>query len=311
MTIIQIVPSSYSSLTKRKSKANYRRTKTPLEKNPMSLRRHFRHFPEKLKNAILKSTNKGVLKRISRFAFATPYGVKANCYAHFLTLPKSEWQNRKAKTQPGDKCQALWAKGPLQFDVRGQASSQLIRRVLCDNPDVVHFIDPTQDGYPQYITQIKLPEGYVLGCCIVGGQDFHFCRREGILEMLNNPFFKDIWLKKDEHNVKQQLQHLRDAGELYCWSHIGGWGGRLKLVDASGNVITNPADKSASGNAIKHMKENRCNHNYDGLHYDTFVGFFIIKARAATVKNENKLPRNMEAVEARLRSLGITAQTSS
>jgi len=271
--------------------------------------KHINHFDSKLKNDIMKSENKGVLKRISKYAFATPHGVKANCYAFFLTLPDIEWQDRKNKTQPGDKCSAAWSKLPLNFSSRGDASNQLIKRVMCDNDGIVHFIKPLAGGYPEYITQIKLPKGYILGCCIVGGSDYHFCRREGIDELLKNQAFNEIWATRNIHNVKKQLLELKDLGHTYCWSHVAGWSGRLKLVDSDGVVITNPVDKHANGKAARHLREDRSNHNYSGLHYDTFVAFFIVKARKATVKDDNKITRNEKAANKALSNMGMSSQT--
>lgn len=279
------------------------------KKNPPSLKKHINHLDSDLVTQIMNTENKGVLKRISKYAFATPHGVKANCYAFFLTLPDNQWQDRKNKTQPGDKCPKHEAKLPLTFMNRLKASNQLIKRVLCDNPDVVHFIKPTTQGYPDYITQIKLPPGYILGCCIVGGSDYHFCRREGIHEVLNNAFFNDIWKTKNVHNVKSQLMDLKSKGHTYCWSHVAGWSGRLKLVDSNGIVITNPVDRHASGTAVRNLKGDRCNHDYNGLHYDTFVAFFIVKTRRATVRNDNKIPRNEKMINAHLRNMGVSNQS--
>lgn len=278
--------------------------------NPRGLRKHIKHFEPTLVENIMKTKNKGVLKRISKYAFATPHGVKANCYAFFLTLPDIQWQDRKNKTQPGDKCKATWSKTPLNFSSRGEASNQLIKRVMCDNGGgVVNFIKPLSAGYPEYITQIKLPKGYILGCCIVGGSDYHFCRREGIDELLENEAFKEIWTKRNIYSVRKQLQDLKQMGHTYCWSHVAGWSGRLKLVDNDGVVITNPVDKNASGNAARYLRKDRANHNYSGLHYDTFVAFFIIKAHKATVKDDNKIRRNETAAHIALRNMGISHRT--
>jgi len=279
--------------------------------NPPGLRKHIKHFDPSLVESIMSTKNKGVLKRISKYAFATPHGVKANCYAFFLTLPDIQWQDRKNKTQPGDKCKASWAQTPLNFSSREDVSNQLIQRVMCDNGrnGVVNFIKPLSEGYPEYIPQMKLPQGYILGCCIVGGSDYHFCRREGIDELLRNEAFKDIWAVKNIHNVRKQLQELQRLGHTYCWSHVAGWSGRLKLVDSNGMVIINPVDKTASGNAARSLRKDRANHNYNGLHYDTFVAFFIIKARKATLKDDNKISRNENAVNSSLRDMGISNKT--
>lgn len=279
--------------------------------NPEELEQHINDFDPSLVQSIMSTEEKGVLKRISKHAFATPHGVKANCYAFFLTLPDNQWQDRKNKTQPGDNCEAEWAKTPLKFSSRGQASNQLIKRVMCDNGQngVVNFVKPLRSGYPEYITQIKLPKGYILGCCIVGGSDYHFCRREGIDEMLKNQAFQEIWKTKNVHTVRHQLEQLKELGHTYCWSHVAGWSGRLKLVDSDGIVITNPVDKTASGSAVRHLEKKRANHNYNGLHYDTFVAFFILKAHTATVKDSNKIRRNAKMSNSALRNMGMSKET--
>lgn len=297
--------------TKKHEKGKKKTSPMVFDRNPPEFRNHIKHFDPSLIKSIMSTTNKGVLQRISKYAFATPHGVKANCYAFFLTLPDIQWQDRRNKTQPGDKCKASWSKIPLNFSSRGEASNQLIQRVMCDNGanGVVNFVKPLKGGYPEYITQIKLPEGYILGCCIVGGSDYHFCRREGIDELLKNQAFKEIWTTKNIHSVKKQLEELKKLGHTYCWSHVAGWSGRLKLVDSDGIVITNPVDKKASGNAARNLNKDRANHNYNGLHYDTFVAFFILKARKATVKDDNKMPRNNNLVDSALRDMGMSNAT--
>jgi hypothetical protein len=298
-------------------------TNPPSPANPVELRQHLMQLPAHLRSSIMKSKNKGVLKNILKWAFATPYGVKANCYAHFLALPNKQWQDRRHKTQPGDKCQHLEnMTKPLNFQNRAQASKQLIERVLCDNYDrkgllspnnvkrcdSVYYIDPLQGGYSQSLLQMKLPIGYILGCCIVGDRDYHFCRREGIDEMLLNKDFNAIWRNdKTRTNEKDKLELLQSNGHTYCWSHISGWSNGLKLVDGNNMIITNPVPDVARNKAARQLLwPPRCSHTYEGgLSYDTFVGFFIVKARSATVKDDNKMGRNDVAVQKRLWGLGI------
>ena len=288
--------------------------------NPEALRPHLRGLPETLRRAVMGARKKGVLRTISKYAFATPHGVKANCYAFFLTLPDKQWQDRLNKTQPGDSCGYPWAKTRLHFMSRGTASNQLIRRVACDNPGVVHYLHPTSSGYRNYVLNMKLPRGYIMGCCIVGGQDYHFCRREGIREILQNRGFIDIWNRSKRqqntaHRVQTRLQQAQENGHSYCWSHVAGWSGRLKLVDANNEIILNPVDKDASGKAVRHLvppeAPPRCDHNYQGLHYDTFVGFFIVKARSAKVTDGNKLPRNETKIQQHLRTIGMSQMMGS
>jgi hypothetical protein len=267
-----------------------------------------------LKRCIMKTRSKGVLgiNRIMSGAFATPRGLQVNCYAFFLTTPVKEWTARVHKSQPGDKCNKLSSRIPLAFQDRKMASKQLIERVLCDNPGIVHFLKPPNTGYPPYVLQMKLPRGYVLGCCIVGASDYHFLRREGIEELLQNEAFQDIWRSENKANVKEQLQKLRNDGHLYCWSHVAGWSSRLKLVDGDGHVIVNPADKKPliTNDPSRQWIDNRAKHTYGHhLHYDHFVGLFIIKARTATLPKKNKLPKNINDAKQQMIDHGITAET--
>lgn len=295
----------------RKPKGPTRRA--PPGSAPLEIAPHIEQLPTPLRNDILRAKGKGVLRNFMTEAIATPHGAKLNCYAHFLTLPKAYLQERIRKTQPGDKCRRpeVDADAPLLFHDRRRASKQLIKRILCDNPGVVHYIKPLASGYPRSVLGMRLPKGYVLGCCIVGANDYHFLRREGIDEVLSSLAFRDIWSKQNAHGVKGQLERLRRAGEEYCYSHVAGWSGRMKVVDADQRVITNPVDRAATGSAVRRLLSNRCNHAYPSLHYDTFVGFFILKARAATTNPDNMRPRNERAKRRSLLEQGLTPRTIS
>ena len=266
-----------------------------------------------IRNQIMQTLLKGVLgvNELEILGFATPKYVKVNCYAYFLTTDTDQWKERIHKSQPGDKCPHL-TNSPLQFNDRKLASKQLIERVLCDNPKSVHMLKIPNSGYPADLLQIKLPKGYVLGCCIVGDSDYHFLRREGIDEILANDVFKDLWRKENKNNVKQQLEELRGEGHLYCWSHVAGWSSRLKLVDGSGNVIVNPAHKTPilPDDPSRNFIHNRANHTYnDRLTYDTFVMLCIIKVRSATLPNKNKLPTNLSRAIKSLEENGVSPET--
>ncbi len=281
------------------------------DQNSKRILKHISHLEKPLVTEIMETTNKGVPRTISPYAFATPHGVKANCYAFFLTLPPSQWKDRHAKTQPGDACPMEHATKPLQFMNRDLVKRQLVRRVLCDNENVVHFLKP-RGSYAREILTMKLPDGYVLGVCIVGDADYHFCRRESIGNVLNNPVFRKIWSQGNGKGVRQQLVNLQKNRHEYCWSHVAGWSGRVKLVDADGRVITNPVDaQTTSKNAVEFQPDG-CNHNYhkSGLHYNTLVGFFIIRARAATLNPERQFNRDENLVKARLRNLTGSSMAS-
>lgn len=297
-----------SSTLRTRVSALKRSIKRLVSPNPPSIRSYLTNVqPTALREAIADSNEMGVPKKISKYAFATPYGVKANCYAFFLTLPDSQWKDRHNKSQPGDMCTCSWSKTPLDFAHRQRVSNQLIRRIKCDNPGVVHFLTPGTSGYGPDILKLRLPEGYVLGCCIVGSNDYHFCRRESIHFLITESKFRCIWQKANENGVKAQLEEMHRKGHEYCWSHVAGWSGRIKLVDASNKVIINPVDTMARGAHVQRLRANRANHSYDNgnLHYDTFVGFFVVKARAAKLHVDNAKGRNDNAVAERLSQLGI------
>ena len=309
------IQNSRNNATKRRIPLR-RMTPVRLSKNPPSFEAMLTNTMSlDLKDRIIGATSKGVLgiDKIMSGAFATPSGMQVNCYAFFLTAPAKEWTARIHKSQPGDKCDKPSAKTPLAFENRLMVSNQLIERVLCDNPGVLHFLKPGRNGYHFNALQMKLPKGYVLGCCIVGGSDYHFLRREGIDELLQNQAFRDIWRKENKANVKEQLERLRNDGHLYCWSHVAGWSSRLKLVDADGHVIVNPADKKPvmmTKDPSKQWIHNRANHSYGAhLHYDHFVGLFIVKARAATLPMKNKLPKNLHLADKQMIEHGITPKT--
>lgn len=278
--------------------------------NPPGLAVHLRGMPADVRRRILAARAKGVLpvNRVAKYAFATPHGVKANCYAHFLTLPEEEWTDRRSKSQPGEKCNCTV---PLAFPNRERTIEQLLHRVACDNPGSVFYMPPGSKGYAPSVLTMRLPRGYVLGCCIVGANDYHFLRREGVAEILNNAGFQAIWRRDNADGVQQQLRKLLHGGKhQYCWSHVAGWSGGLRVVDAQQRVIVNPVDRRATQPAAARLRQHRCDHAYDdSLVYDSLAGFFVVRARRTSVRNDNKRPRNDAAVEQRLRSLGMQNAT--
>lgn len=273
--------------------------------NPVSILRYLGDMPDRLKERIYTTKDKGVVTNMLKWAFATPHGVKANCYAYFLSPNASEWTDRKSKTQPGDMCSRPEAKAPLNFSNRRQASKQLIERIECDNPGVVFPIRPPLGGYSSDIMQMKLPNGYVLGCCICGADDYHFLRRDGIDEILGDEKWRQVWRMQNAMGVQRQLKALKEKGHDYCWSHVAGWSGRVKLVDANSRVIVNPVPISSIQPIVKNISKHRANHKYGSLHYDTFVCFAVVKARSAKLSDQNKLPRNVKQSIKKLKSLGI------
>ena len=261
------------------------------------------NMPAHLRQRIKTARGRGVMPSMSKYAFSTPVGVSANCYAFFLSFADRDWRLRQRKLQPGYNCNDAAATTPLQFPDRMLVSKQLHHRILCDNPDAVHFLNPGASGYPPSLLTMPLPGGFVLGIGIVGDHDFHFLRREGVEETLNSPVWKKVWNASNQNvNINRQLIAAREAGEKYCWAHIAGWSGRVKLVDASHKIITNPVHVGDRGKNVRRLKQNRCNHVYSDT-YDTTVGFFVVKAGvAAPIGN---LP-NQNAVTRQLKTFGIS-----
>ena len=286
-----------------------------LQRSPPVPRRGqtLRNLPKRLRRAIdeLRGSKNtpGVLQNVMAESLATPYGAKANCYAHFLGLRsgignkgimvRGALTNRDSKSQPGESCATSRSKDPLEFHDRAKASVQIIDRVLCDNPDKIFFMQPP---YFDNTLRLRLPRGFHMGCAIVGGQDYHFLRREGIDVMLKNKLMRSVMTPA----VRAQLEDAKRRGHHYVWSHVAGWSGRMKLTDARGKIILNPVPKKASGSNTEHMNPSgRADHHYPSLDYDTFAAFFIVKSRAASVDASRSKPVDVAAMRARLLELGI------
>jgi hypothetical protein len=282
------------------------------KKISLSVKKSFHHLPIQLVKDIHSVSSAhgtpGVLQQFMLESVATPHGAKANCYAHFLGMKSGidkkgmivhgALTNRNSKSQPGESCSKMNSKTPLQFSMRDRASAQLIDRVLCDNPNKTFFFKPP---YVDDILKLRLPRGFHMGCAIVGGQDYHFLRREGINVILRSKLFYPLL----SSSVKEQLLAAKEAGQRHVWSHVAGWSGRMKLVDARGKIIVNPAPKKASGqNTALMTLTNKADHHYPSLDYDTFVGFFIVKSRSARVSSRGK-PVDIREMKARLKALGV------
>lgn len=255
----------------------------------------------------------GTLKQFVAASHATPHGAKANCYAHFLGLPPGRTKDgrmryggltdRHTKAQPGERCPSSYAKTPLAFHNRTTAAQQIIQRVTCDNPSVVYYLP---GPYTRLHLSMPLPRGYHLGCAIVGATDYHFLRRESIGTVLRDPILAEIM----DGETKRQLHQLKRAGKRFVWSHVSGWSGGMKFVDADGKVITNPTPKTATNKNVQYMtRTDRANHNYDGLHYDHFVGLFVVKSRHARVSHNGARPVNVGAMRTRLIQRGARPRT--
>ena len=85
---------------------------------PSSVKKSFAHMPRPLVHEIQKvaysNATPGVLQNFMFESVATPYGAKANCYAHFLGMKsgidengkmvRGALTNRNSKSQPGESC---------------------------------------------------------------------------------------------------------------------------------------------------------------------------------------------------------------
>ena len=110
------------------------------------------HISRAINSAVKETGTPGVLQTFMLESLATPYGAKANCYAHFLGLQsgldkkgmivRGALTDRNSKSQPGEVCSKATSKTPLRFDNREMASVQLIDRVLCDNPGITFYLKP-------------------------------------------------------------------------------------------------------------------------------------------------------------------------
>jgi hypothetical protein len=261
-----------------------------------------------------RSHPQGTLRRFFAASHATPHGTKANCYAHFLGLrpgrrPDGSMQrggltNRPSKAQPGEKCNARSASEPLSFHDRGVASKQIIRRVKCDNPlHVFHLPGP----YTTRHLDMPLPRGYHMGCAIVGGSDYHFLRRESIRVVLRDKIFREVMPSKTRLALARALKN----GHNFVWSHVSGWSGGMRVVDADGEIILNPVPRTARNAKVRLVPNAmRANHHYPGLHYDHFVGLFVVRSRAASVRIDNGSPVDTLAMRQRLIARGARPHTA-
>lgn len=197
------------------------------------------------------------MSTLNPVVWTIPRGVKGNCYV-FGLAPKigkgGYYKYRMYKARPGDKCEK-YSKAPFDFS----RCSDLVKRVLCDNPKYVKKVNDSymykQIHHTQHLMAAILSPGV--------HKDFHFLRRICLKDVYEN---WDNLKYKTPRKAKQQLKELLPK---YVWIHQRGWsrGGPI-IHDASGNLIVNPS---------------KADFNYKSLNYSIYCGLFKICTRKATV----------------------------
>lgn len=201
---------------------------------------------------------------ILKVAHASPYGVKTNCYTFALgpRVGHLGYAQRRTKAQPGERCNMT---DPLPFYNRRRAAQALSERVSCDNPfPIVRRLPFTSAK----ILDSVVPKGYHLMVGILGNDDFHFLRRVSRQAVLRDPHF-----------TKSIKNRVRASKHRYLWAHIRGWTMGVKLVDAKRQLVSSPVPKEAR----LPFRVARADFKYEQITYDTFVGLWLVRSRAAKV----------------------------
>lgn len=237
--------------------------------------------------------------------YASSYGIKANCYAFALGLKlgKGGYANRPMKSQPGHKC----GMGP-HIDLNRSSMvvrEDLIKRIVCDNPKYVKYIEPK---YSKRMLNKTVPDDSHMFACIFGRSDFHFLRRMFSKDVLNERVLMDAL-------TPVQYNELKDGSKKhkYCWVHQRGWSLQPTVVDADGRICWSPVPREAKWQLDFTSKPPSNQFNYTNesyVNYNNFAGLFIVKSRKAKVfAGNNSLP-NVSVLERGLKKLGLKQNLS-
>lgn len=213
--------------------------------------------------------------KILNVAHASPFGIKTNCYTFALgpRVGHLGYAERKTKAQPGERCNV---KEPLPFHNRQRAARALSERVHCDNPTTI--VRPLSFKRAQ-ILYAAVPKGYHLMAAILGADDYHFLRRVSRQAVLRDPHF-----------TKSLKDRVRASPHRYIWAHVRGWSNGVKLVDAARQLVVSPVPKEAN----LPFRVPRADFTYGQISYDTFVGLWLVRSRAAKVGvSSNPIQRNV------------------
>lgn len=207
-------------------------------------------------NKVKVKVNKGFLDEV----WTIPTKAKGNCYVFGLAPkagPGGYYDKRPFKARPGDKCPKF---KDADFDFEN--CSDIVKRVLCDNPKYVTKLPKS--------TSVNRPmdaQHHMMAAILSPGehQDFHFLRRIPIHDVIKS------WDKlkyKTPIKCKEQLAIIKPT---YVWAHQRGWsrGGPI-IHDAQGNLIIDPTT---------------ANFDYKDLNYNIFCGLFKVRTRYATVQD--------------------------
>lgn len=221
---------------------------------------------------------------------ATPK-LRGNCYVFGLApqLGIGGFANRPSKAQPGMKCFSDYidlSKPPKHV------RAEMIKRVECDNPGVVNYIEPP---YTMNSCNMEIPKNKHLMACIFGKDDYHFLRR-----MLRKTVLKMKILLNDLN--ADQLAQLKNSNRKYVWVHQRGWSKGPSLTDAEGNIAWSPIPNTSSMKLFT-RKPVMANYNYNhqlGPNYPYYAGMFLVHSRMATVASESNSNINIQNIKKEL-----------
>lgn len=201
-------------------------------------------------------------KGLKSIVWGIPNKTKANCYT-FALAPKmgkgGYYKNRMYKARVGDKCPEF-KNVPFEF----KNCSQIIKRILCDNPRFVQKVSP----HSKWLNANLGPDHHLMCAWLSPGKhtDFHFARRLPIQEVFNE------WSEFSKRTPKKALIELVTKKPKYVWVHQRGWSNTGPIIyDAKGNLMLDPK---------------KANMNYGSLDYSLFCGLYKVRTRMATVTTE-------------------------
>lgn len=236
---------------------------------------------------------------------APSYEIKANCYAFALGLKLGigGYAQRPMKSQPGHRC----GMGP-RVNLNRKSTlvrKDLIRRVQCDNPDCVTYIQPK---YPKRTLNMSVPEDSHMFACIYGKEDFHFLRRMYTKDVLKEKLLMEALTPVQYEKIKKGSNKHK-----FCWVHQRGWSKQPTVVDASGNICWSPVPAEANWSLDFTSMPITNNFNYTNesfTNYNHFAGIFVVKSRKAKVFSSNNTLPNVALVKSGLHRLGLNQDLS-
>lgn len=197
-------------------------------------------------------------QQLYKEVWTVPARYKGNCYVFGLapSLGKGGYHtNRSHKARPGDKCK-IYESADFDF----QNCSQIVKRVICDNPRYVSKVDHNTN-----LMKHTGSDHHLMAAILSPGKhkDFHFLRRVPVEEIYKA---WDRFKYKTPKKCKEQLKQIKPN---YVWAHQRGWSAGGPIIhDAKGDLILNPK---------------KANFDYNNVNYSIYCGLFKVRSRYATV----------------------------